>query len=83
MVQSKWHDQHSTAATAAVAKSVGEDRSPGIAKCSATQNVDEPLPHVVKEIFEVIKDVPQGRTSERIAMQTVDVPVPHVGERNP
>ena len=32
----------STAASAAVAKSVGEARPPGIAKCSATQYVDVP-----------------------------------------
>ena len=33
--------------------------------------------HVVKDILEVIKDVPQESISERIAKQTVDVPVPH------
>ena len=40
-----------------------------IAKCSATQNVGVPVPHVVKEIPGVIKDVPQERTPERTALR--------------
>ena len=40
MVQSKW-DTSRTAASAAVAKSVGEARPPGNAKCSAPQHADD------------------------------------------
>ena len=68
------------AATTAVAKSVGEvlpaefakhgaSTESELAKCSATQNVGVPVPHVVKEISGVIKDVPQERTPERTALR--------------
>ena len=55
-------------------KSVGGAWPPGITKCSATQNVDVPVPHVVKEILDVIKDVPQDRASGRIIEQNVVAP---------
>ena len=42
-----------TAVITAAAKSVGEDRASGIAKCSATQKVGVPVPHVKDEKLEV------------------------------
>ena len=50
----------SIAATAAVVKSVGDDWPPGIAKCSATQNVGVPVPQDVKEFLEVVRPPPRG-----------------------
>ena len=49
-----------TAATAAVGMSAGEAQPPGFAKCTATQNVDVPVPQAVKEILEVVKPAPRG-----------------------
>ena len=74
---SSWSKASGTASTAA--KSTDEVRPPG---CSATQIVHVPVPHVVKEIPEMIKDVPQERISERTAKQRVDMTRPLVALRD-